>query len=130
MHFISGLMAHQVPFVVAELGADVDPFILHLYASLAQKERELISQRTREALARKKAQGAKLGNPRNPAEAAAKGREVITASADRFAADMAQMAADPETQEWWALCKPMQEPVPDRAEGEWWATMNEVFHTD
>jgi DNA invertase Pin-like site-specific DNA recombinase len=88
VHFISGLMAHRVPFVVAELGADVDPFILHLYASLAQKERELISQRTREALARKKAQGAKLGNPRNPAEAAAKGREVITASADHFAADM------------------------------------------
>src|SRR6266566_3941425 len=89
VHFISGLMAHRVPFVVAELGADVDPFILHLYASLAQKERELISQRTREALARKKAQGAKLDNPRNPAEAAAKGREEIVASADRFAAEMA-----------------------------------------
>ena len=88
VHFISGLMAHQVPFVVAELGADVDPFILHLYASLAQKERELISQRTREALARKKAQGAKLGNPRNPAEAAAKGREAIVAGADHFAAEM------------------------------------------
>jgi len=89
VHFISGLMAHHVPFVVAELGADVDPFILHLYASLAQKERELISQRTREALARKKAQGAKLGNPRNPAEAAAKGRQVIAAGADQFAADLA-----------------------------------------
>ena len=49
---------------------------------------------------------------------------------DDFDADMAKMAADPETQEWWALCKPMQEPVPDRAEGEWWAMMNEVFHTD
>ena len=72
-------MTHRVPFVVAELGADVDPFILHLYASLAQKERELISQRTRDALARKKAQGARLGNPRNPAEAAAKGREAIAA---------------------------------------------------
>jgi L-rhamnose mutarotase len=43
---------------------------------------------------------------------------------------MAKMAADPKTQEWWALCKPMQEPVPDRGEGEWWATMTEVFHTD
>ena len=86
-------MAHRVPFVVAELGADVDPFILHLYASLAQKERELISQRTREALARKKAQGARLGNPRNPAEAAAKGREEIMASADRFAAEMAPIIA-------------------------------------
>src|SRR5437899_1468643 len=80
VHFISGLMAHRVPFVVAELGADVDPFILHLYASLAQKERELISQRTREALARKKAQGAKLGNPRNAVEAAAKGREAIVSN--------------------------------------------------
>jgi len=89
VHVISGLMAHHVPFVVAELGPDVDPFILHLYASLAQKERELISQRTREALARKKAQGAKLGNPRNPAEAAAKGRQAIAVNADEFAAGMA-----------------------------------------
>ena len=89
VHFISGLMAHHVPFVVAEPGPDVDPFILHLYASLAQKERELISQRTREALARKKAQGAKLGNPRNPAEAAAKGRQAIAVNADEFAAGMA-----------------------------------------
>jgi DNA invertase Pin-like site-specific DNA recombinase len=39
VHFISGLMAHRVPFVVAELGADVDPFILHLFAALAEKER-------------------------------------------------------------------------------------------
>jgi hypothetical protein len=39
VHFISGLMAHKVPFVVAELGADVDPFILHLFAALAEKER-------------------------------------------------------------------------------------------
>jgi L-rhamnose mutarotase len=49
---------------------------------------------------------------------------------DDFDADMAKMAADLKTQEWWALCKPMQEPLPDRAEGEWWATMNAVFHTD
>src|ERR1700729_2829498 len=43
VHFISGLMAHRVPFLVAELGADVDPFVLHLYAALAEKERSLIS---------------------------------------------------------------------------------------
>jgi DNA invertase Pin-like site-specific DNA recombinase len=44
VHFISGLMVHRVPFVVTELGADVDPFVLHLFAALAQKERALISQ--------------------------------------------------------------------------------------
>ena len=47
-----------------------------------------------------------------------------------FDADMAKMAADPTTQKWWALCKPFQEPLPTRAEGEWWANMEEVFHLD
>ena len=51
VHFISGLMVHRVPFLVADLGPDVDPFILHLFAALAQKERALISKRTTEALA-------------------------------------------------------------------------------
>jgi L-rhamnose mutarotase len=45
-----------------------------------------------------------------------------------FAADMARMAADPRTQEWWAIMKPMQLPLGTRAEGEWWAQMEEVFH--
>jgi len=49
---------------------------------------------------------------------------------DDFAADMARMAADPVTQKWWELCEPCQDPLPDRAEGEWWATMDEVFHQD
>ena len=47
-----------------------------------------------------------------------------------FAADMARIAADPKTQEWWTHTDPMQEPLPGRAEGEWWLTMREVFHTD
>ena len=47
-----------------------------------------------------------------------------------FAADMANMAADPKTQEWWAVMKPMQQPLETRSEGEWWADMEEVFHTD
>ena len=49
---------------------------------------------------------------------------------DDFAADMAKMAADPKTQEWWTVTAPMQEPLATRAEGEWWVTMKEVFHTD
>jgi DNA invertase Pin-like site-specific DNA recombinase len=67
VHFISGLMARRVPFVVAELGNDVDPFLLHLYAALAQKERALISARTKAALAQAKARGVRLGNPDLPA---------------------------------------------------------------
>ena len=47
-----------------------------------------------------------------------------------FAADMARMAADKTTQEWRALMMPMQDPLPDRGEGEWWAAMEEVFHLD
>lgn len=47
-----------------------------------------------------------------------------------FAADSAKMAADPKTQEWWAICMPMQAPLETRKEGEWWASMEEVFHVD
>jgi L-rhamnose mutarotase len=47
-----------------------------------------------------------------------------------FASDMAQMAADPETQRWWAVCKPCQQPLANRQAGEWWADMEEVFHQD
>jgi L-rhamnose mutarotase len=49
---------------------------------------------------------------------------------DDFEGDMAAMAADPNTQRWWDVCMPLQSPVPDRAEGEWWATIPEIFHTD
>jgi L-rhamnose mutarotase len=47
-----------------------------------------------------------------------------------FAADNAAIAADPVTQAWWKLCGPMQVALPSRAEGEWWAGMEEVFHLD
>lgn len=47
-----------------------------------------------------------------------------------FDADMARMGEDPDTQRWWAIMKPMQEPLATRAEGEWWSTMEEVFHQD
>jgi DNA invertase Pin-like site-specific DNA recombinase len=80
-------MAHKVPFLVAELGPDVDPFVLRLFAALAEKGRALISTRTRQALAAAKARGVTLGNPKlsvarkNPLEA-------VTAEADRFAANV------------------------------------------
>lgn len=61
--FISGLMAKRVPFIVTELGLDVDPFMLHIHAAVAEKERERISQRTKEVLAVKKAQGMRFGRP-------------------------------------------------------------------
>ena len=85
VHFIAGLMVQRVPFLVAELGADVDPFMLHIYAALAEKERRMISERTRAALAARKRQGALLGNRTNLAEAGAKGAARTAEEARRFA---------------------------------------------
>jgi len=65
VHYISGLMKHRVPFIVTELGPDVDPFMLHIYAALAEKERRLISRRTKDALRAAKARGVKLGGYRH-----------------------------------------------------------------
>jgi DNA invertase Pin-like site-specific DNA recombinase len=66
-------MAQKVPFIVAELGADADPLMLHLYAALAEKERRLIATRTgtrtRAALQAAKGRGVRLGNRTNLAEA-------------------------------------------------------------
>jgi DNA invertase Pin-like site-specific DNA recombinase len=75
--FISALMAKRVPFIVAELGPDVDSFMLHIYAAVAEKERSMIAQRTKEALAAAKARGVKLGNPQ-----IAKAREKASEAAE------------------------------------------------
>ena len=103
VHFISGLMAEKVPFITTELGTDCDPFLLHLFAALAEKERALISQRTKAGLSKLKEKVArgeswiakrsgrvvtKLGNP-NVAEAAEKGRARLKANADLAAARVA-----------------------------------------
>jgi DNA invertase Pin-like site-specific DNA recombinase len=69
--FIAGLMAQRVPFIVTELGPDADPFMLHIYAALAEKERRLISARTKAALQQAKARGQQLG--RNGSERLAPG---------------------------------------------------------
>ena len=87
VHFISRLMAHKVPFLVAELGPDVDPFVLHLFAALAEKERALISTRTRQALSAAKSRGVALGNPRlHMARKSAV--DSVRAEADRYAANV------------------------------------------
>src|SRR4051812_48141113 len=69
VHFISGLMSQRVPFVVAELGADADPFMLHIYAAFAERERAIISARTKAALQ-------------------AKGGASVRTAADQFAANV------------------------------------------
>ena len=47
-----------------------------------------------------------------------------------FQDDMQKMAADPMTQKWWGVCKPLQEPLDTKAQGQWWDDMDEVFHCD
>jgi DNA invertase Pin-like site-specific DNA recombinase len=70
VHFISGLMAERVEFIVTDLGRQADPFILHLYAALAEKERSLIAERTRAGLRSAKRRGQKLGMQAKPRAAA------------------------------------------------------------
>jgi DNA invertase Pin-like site-specific DNA recombinase len=88
VRFISGLMAHKVAFIVADLGADADPFMLHLYAALAEKERQLISQRTRDALKAARGRGVVLGNP-HLADVRLRAVASTKATADRFAKNVA-----------------------------------------
>ena len=86
-------MAQRVPFIVAELAADCDPFLLHIYAALAEKERAMISTRTKAALAAAKARGVKLGNPNGAAHlrqyGGKAGRAALVAGADKRAAGLA-----------------------------------------
>jgi DNA invertase Pin-like site-specific DNA recombinase len=100
VHFISGLMAHKTPFIVTELGRNVDPFMLHIHAAVAEQERYRISQRTKDALAAKKAQGillggANAGTARTHAEALERAdglrtvlQELSTLSARKIAAEL------------------------------------------
>jgi DNA invertase Pin-like site-specific DNA recombinase len=82
--FIAGLMASHVPFTCCDI-PHADPFLLHIYAAVAEQERRATSERTKAALAAKKAQGVKLGNP-NLAAARAIGLERAQARAAEHAA--------------------------------------------
>ncbi|MGY3551184.1 recombinase family protein [Bradyrhizobium sp. USDA 4469] len=88
--FIAGLMAQKVPFIVAELGIDADPFMLHLYAALAEKERNLISMRTKDALKAARERGVALGGWRGgPIVDQRLGTDAARKAADAFAASVA-----------------------------------------
>ncbi|MDI3384006.1 recombinase family protein [Xenophilus aerolatus] len=92
--FIAGLMAQKVPFVVAELGADADPFMLHLYAALAEKERSLIATRTRDALRAARERGVALGGWRGgPVVDQRLGADAARRAADDFAGTLAPIVA-------------------------------------
>lgn len=93
VHFISGLMAQGVPFISVELGANADPFMLHLFAALAEKERALISMRTKVALAAAKARGQVLGNPKL-ADARRAAANANKAAADNAAARVLGIARE------------------------------------
>jgi DNA invertase Pin-like site-specific DNA recombinase len=97
--FIAGLMASRVPFIVAELGADADPFMLHLYAALAEKERRMISVRTKEALGAAKQRGTRLGrygaeclSLQNQAQAVERARSLAPLLADMKARGLSSRA--------------------------------------
>jgi DNA invertase Pin-like site-specific DNA recombinase len=97
VHFISGLMAEKVPFLVADLGADTDPFMLHIYAAFAEKERRLISTRTKAALAAAKRRnpdlklgGANEQSRKSAAEAMARA-EALRSTLDELA-DLSSLA--------------------------------------
>lgn len=83
--FISGLMESKVPFIVSQLGKDADSFMLHLYAALSEKERELISTRTKAALKVLKDKGVQLGNRTNLDDARLKSNATNKALANDFA---------------------------------------------
>ena len=85
-------MIHPVPFL-AELGPDVDSFILHLFAALADKEPAMISTRTKAALAAAKARGKRLGTP-EPAGAVQRMRAARKAQAPQFAANVLSIIRD------------------------------------
>ncbi len=92
--FIASLMAQRVPFLVCDLGPNADPFMLHIYAALAEQERRMISTRTVAALAAAKARGVVLGGYRGaPPPDGAKGLKVRQDKAAAYVREVGPIAA-------------------------------------
>jgi DNA invertase Pin-like site-specific DNA recombinase len=116
VHFVSGLMAEKVPFIVAELGPDTDPFMLHIYAALAEKERRLISERIKAGLAAAKRRGVRLGgrnaqSDKTAAEASERAERLRPILAELTGVSANQVAAELNRRK-----------VPTPAGGQWYAT--------
>jgi len=84
---IAKMMEEKIEFVVVELGSSLCPFQIHIYAAFAEMERRRISERVIAGMRQAKKNGVKFGNP-NAADAAKKGRAVITERSKRYIADM------------------------------------------
>lgn len=86
--FIAGLMEEGVEFVCCDMPS-ATPFMLHIYAAVAEEERRMISSRTKAALAAAKARGVILGN----AEQAAVNRAGAMSRAQAISETLLDMAA-------------------------------------
>ena len=93
--FIASLMKYNVPFITVELGNDAPPLLLHIYAAIAQSQREYISLRTKEALMAARRRGVQLGNP-NWQDALPGARRAKSEKADAYALDMYQAITEIE----------------------------------
>src|SRR5262245_50224265 len=118
--FISNLMANRVPFIVAELGTDVDPFMLHIYAAVAQKERSLIAARTSEALQAAKRRGVKLGETGK--QRAMENRAAADAQARALQLTIRELRAAGITSVRAIAAELNKRKVPTARDGEWHAT--------
>src|SRR5262249_42668959 len=123
--FISGLMAQGVPFIVTEI-PNADPFMLHIYAAVAEQERTKISERTKAALAAAKARGVKLGNPHGlkpfTAEARRRGAKALRQQADARAQQLSEILAELAGQSANAAAKALNDrKLPTARGGKWTA---------
>ena len=96
VHFISGLMESGVEFIAVDM-PEANRLTIHILAAVAEHEREMISQRTKDALYAAKARGTKLGSP-NPKKGAAIRSQVLQDKADRLAARVLPVIRELQTE--------------------------------